>query len=406
MGIVSGIEKSPVDERTYVFENICNGILPDKFMLKTLESIGQGNTCWCGGFATANMVACDTMSRLGKIKRFSPGFIMKNAKDIDGCKNAKGTTLEALCKVITTKGACEYDLYPFLGDKAEVNNEFINITEEMIINAKEYRADSYARCSGIEGIKQAIYNANGAIISLNVFWNYSSDKRAVIGVPGANDKTKGRHCVFACGWDDNLTIDTPYGKEKGFIVIQESDELKTSANGYRFLPYSAFNAYNKFGDRTFIEAWCTYESKLLEPNYHREKNIEVPDVKREKVYMQLGSKTIKTDKGTIKMDVEPSVIDSTTLLPLRYVGEALEITVTWNVYSKQVKAYDKQTGKLRYFKLNDNRVYDNNGNVILTGITNTQVVNGRTMIPVRLLAESFDCKVDFDRDTKTIIIEK
>ena len=41
----------------------------------------------------------------------------------------------------------------------------------MLNNAKKYKADSYARCSSVGSIKKAIYNANGAIMSLNIFTN-------------------------------------------------------------------------------------------------------------------------------------------------------------------------------------------------------------------------------------------
>ena len=101
---------SPLDENVTIFDNLkltCDAVLPSKFQLKTTPSISQGYTCWCVSFASANMQHCDMLTKYGKDIKFSQGFIHKHCKDIDGCKNELGTTLSAVCTVLTTKGSCE-----------------------------------------------------------------------------------------------------------------------------------------------------------------------------------------------------------------------------------------------------------------------------------------------------------
>ena len=400
---------SPLDETVTIFDNLkltCDAVLPSKFQLKTTPSISQGYTCWCVSFASANMQHCDMLTKYGKDIKFSQGFIHKHCKDIDGCKNELGTTLSAVCTVLTTKGSCEEHYYPFVDDQDSRQNKFKPITSEMLNNAKKYKADSYARCSSVGSIKKAIYNANGAIMALNIFTNYDKDKRGIIGLPAYYEKVRGRHAVFAVGWDDNMEAVVEGKKLKGFLIIQDSDALHTSSDGFRFLPYEAFTTYTRNVDRVFAEAWCTYESKLVDIDYHKKANTQLAKLKETTIELQIGSKIISYDGKKVTMDVTPQVINSTTLLPLKAICDALGVSVFWDNTKKTATVKDLNNGTIRIFKLNDCNVYDYSGKVVCVSLAPTAVINGRTMIPVRALAESLNCRVDYENNTKKITITR
>lgn len=405
--VLDGCIPSEVDESVYVYENeVCAAaVYPKQYMLKTQEKMSQGYTSWCVAFSAMNMQYSDVLRRIGKGVRVSPGFLMAKAKELDNNPNAKGTYLKTMCQVLNKYGSCEYELYPFKNTRDEVLNDFKPITENMITSAAKYKVKNYARIASLEGIKQAIKNDGGCLLNLAVFDNYTRDDRGFIDTPDNNDRVLGYHCVFACGWDDNLECVCPSGrKHKGFIIVQDSDRIDLTSNGFRYLPYDAFTVYTRNVDRVFKEAYVTYEKDVNYPTIHDEMKLSTPKVKQREVTMKLGSKEIVINSSeVIKMDVVPQVIDGTTLIPLKYVGQALDIDVQWNQQYKYARAYDQSTGKCRIFKINDNHAWDASGTqILMTGIVNVQIINGRTMIPIRLFAESFGCDVEYKNRTITI----
>lgn len=54
------------------------------------------------------------------------------------------------------------------------------------------------------------------------------------------------------------------------------------------------------------------------------------------IILTIGSKTAKVNGADVAMDVAPEITDSRTMLPARYVAEALGFTVGWNAALKQV----------------------------------------------------------------------
>lgn len=311
---------------------------------------------------------------------------MTKCKEIDGYPNSKGTTTNAILSTLKDYGICEEYLSPFKGDYNDINNVFQKITNEQLENASKYKSKSYARIGTLTGLKDAIYNNYGAFISINVFSNYDERFDGIIGIPGYNSNINGRHFVFACGYDDDM-------KE---IIIQESDRLSTSANGFRFIPYEAFNTYNKYVDRLINEMGCMSE-KII-----NHVDAPLPKHKKRVVKLVIGSNVMNVNGVDTKLDNPPIVKSGTTLLPFRNLSEALDIYVIYNNVEKSVKATKKDNMVSRVFKNNQPYAYDLTGNIALTGLANAQIINNRFMLPVRLFSESFGAKVEFKN--KEIVI--
>lgn len=69
------ILESLVDENIYVYENeTSNGTIPKKYMLPTIKSMSQGNTCWCGGFMAANRTSSMALASSGEKRSFHSVF--------------------------------------------------------------------------------------------------------------------------------------------------------------------------------------------------------------------------------------------------------------------------------------------------------------------------------------------
>jgi hypothetical protein len=52
----------------------------------------------------------------------------------------------------------------------------------------------------------------------------------------------------------------------------------------------------------------------------------------------------------------------------------------------------------------NNKIYKNGQEISLD--VAPQILNSRTLVPVRAVAESFNCNVDWDENTRTVIINE
>ena len=110
--------------------------------------------------------------------------------------------------------------------------------------------------------------------------------------------------------------------------------------------------------------------------------------------------TLTVDGKKINCEVPPIVFDDYSVVPARDVFESMGAKVSWEASSQLVTVkYDKVKIELNI----------NNTTVKVNGIKRTapippKLINGKTMIPVRFVAETLGFKVDFDSKTDTIII--
>lgn len=121
--------------------------------------------------------------------------------------------------------------------------------------------------------------------------------------------------------------------------------------------------------------------------------------------MQIGN-PVMTVNGTEKpIDVEgsaPVIVNARTLLPVRAVVEEMGGTAAWNG--------DTQTVTLNYNNDEIKLVIDSLS-ATLNGAAQTldtvpTIINNRTMLPIRFIAESFKFNVDWAEDSQTVTITK
>jgi len=99
-------------------------------------------------------------------------------------------------------------------------------------------------------------------------------------------------------------------------------------------------------------------------------------------------------------DVPPMIINDRIMVPLRAIFEALGAKVDWNGATETVTAkkdnieISMQIGSRSFFR---------NGMSVILDVP-AQVVNDRTLVPLRAIVESFDAEVVWDGDTSTAYI--
>ncbi len=124
-----------------------------------------------------------------------------------------------------------------------------------------------------------------------------------------------------------------------------------------------------------------------------------------KILLQIGNKIIYVNDSSYEMDVSPQIIEGRTYLPIRYILEPIGGTVEWNGNEKKVTIKHKSNIIELWIGKNTARV---NGVNTPIDPSNPKVVpliiSGRTMFPVRFVAENLGCKVDYDSKYKLITI--
>ena len=119
------------------------------------------------------------------------------------------------------------------------------------------------------------------------------------------------------------------------------------------------------------------------------------------------------DEITIEINGEPLVIEAgdtrpfieneRTLVPMRAIFEALGAEVAWDGETETVAAYHAGYDISVVLQINNDKMFVNGDMVVLD--VPAQIVNDRTVVPVRAIAEGLKCDVDWDGDTRTVIIE-
>lgn len=113
-----------------------------------------------------------------------------------------------------------------------------------------------------------------------------------------------------------------------------------------------------------------------------------------------GGISVTLNGEALTFDVQPQLIDNRTMVPLRKIFEAMGAVVDWNNDTQTVTATK-----------GDERVIAtiNSKNVYINGETKTldvppMVIDDRTLVPVRFVAEAFGANVDWNEVAQTVII--
>ena len=109
---------------------------------------------------------------------------------------------------------------------------------------------------------------------------------------------------------------------------------------------------------------------------------------------------ISIDGNYIKFDVQPQIINGRTLVPMRKIFEELGATVDWDD-STQTAIGTKDNTVVK-FTINDYTMYKNESAKTLD--VPAQLINGRTLIPLRAVSEAFDCQVGWDGNDSIVSI--
>jgi len=283
-------------------------------------------------------------------------------------------------------------------DKTPTNETGFTISAEQLIEGHQYRiwvasedssGTDYSGYTYITINKAAPLAApkvtaptNGSTLSkedIQVEWNT---------VPGAANYAYGLRDMTT----NALLIDQTPTNETGFTI---SAAQLIEGHQYRIWVASEDSSGNVNAGYTYItisEA-ISVEQPLPE---------DIPSIPEQQVNEDNSSSLKVIINGNpVTFDVNPIVINNRTLVPLRKIFETLGAEVQWDAATQTITA----TNGLNNIKIGiGNSVAEKNGQAIELDIP-PQIINNRTLVPLRFVSESFGANVNWDDSTKTINID-
>lgn len=136
-----------------------------------------------------------------------------------------------------------------------------------------------------------------------------------------------------------------------------------------------------------VSAFAEEEEKLISP---------APRA----ISLTIGEKQLVADDMVIELDVAPCIINDRTMVPMRAVFEALGAAVEWDGETRTIYAVRNEI--VIAMQVGQDSIFVNSLRVPIDAPS--VIVEDRTMIPFRAIAESFGYTVDYDEETKTVTI--
>lgn len=195
-----------LDVRDVSYEKLGSSrVLPEEHEspgLKKFYRSSQKNTPTCGAHAGAHAKQFLDFKDTGN-QKYSPFYLWKKIKKIDGFPPSVGTDLRSILKTLKSWGVCDLALLKYQGDKPIQVYSADDTTKEQDENAQPRIIGSYAFMgNNRELIKQAIYD-NGAAILLLRFGDAWWGRKKMV----SNEDQSYGHFVVAYGWNgDTLKV--------------------------------------------------------------------------------------------------------------------------------------------------------------------------------------------------------
>lgn len=121
------------------------------------------------------------------------------------------------------------------------------------------------------------------------------------------------------------------------------------------------------------------------------------------ITLVIGKKEVTIDGKKSQLDAAPYIKNNRTMVPLRLIaGDVLGAEIKWDGKAKTVTI--NYNGKNIVLEINRQTAYVDEQKISLD--VPPEIKNGRTMVPIRFIAENFGYTVTWDGTTKTITLKK
>jgi len=183
-------------------------------------------------------------------------------------------------------------------------------------------------------------------------------------------------------WDEGSGIDRA-------TINQKS--LKLSSDGtFEFILLLSTGT-----NKIIIEAWDK------ENNYAKEETFVI--LQQETIIILIiGNNKAMINGFEVPLDVPPSIIKGRTFVPIRFISEAFGAQVDWDGETRTVRIFLEKTNTRVTLQIN-NTIARVNERIVTLDAPPT-IIQGRTLVPIRFIAEAFGAQVDWDGVLRQVTI--
>lgn len=224
----------------------------------------------------------------------------------------------------------------------------------------------------------------------------------IIGEDGLNVKyvVNAEGYIISKDADINLVFDiNGIGNAINVYLGKEKEDLNTEVLKLNIKSSTDISKVNK-------------EVKIEVPNLTKENSIDIVETMKEESQVHVTEMTeietkaeeikkdisVVLDESKIEFDVKPQIVNNTTLLPIKAICDALGAETKWDKVTRSVNI--KKDDSEIVLKIDSDKATVNGEEVTLE--TPAIIIDGRTMVPVRFVAETFGYDVAWDQETKTV----
>ncbi len=386
--------KSPIDERDWKYRDIVSapGELPKKFSLKGYcgRVRSQGKAGFCHSFTGAAVKNIQEKLETGREFDFSPLALAKEVKAADGITYTEGSTLLAVCKALQKNGIFEEGFYPY--EKYEPGSlRFPKIEKED--NFPRYFIENYARVETLEDMKACIVQRKPILLGITCSEEIYHPTEGCIGLP-IGSFLIGGHAMPIVSYDDEMQRTMNGRKYTGFFECMNSWGEDYGNKGFVWLPYEYLTYRTAdYGTSFFMDMYTTVD-------------LENDNLKGTAVELYLNSMEAFDDGEKVLLE-QPAIADEKTgrtLVPLRFIGEALGAKVVWDKLTKKVTLTKEE--KTIVLTIGEEKALVNGEARDLDQAPIVDGKTGRTLVPLRFVAKELGCTVLWDGKRRKITILK
>lgn len=257
---------------------------PPYFILAHLPDIyNQGNIGQCVAFATSELQESNQYRETGQRVRLSNSWIYGN-RDVDCDYLGEGMEPREALKHLCQDGVPPYDYMPGIFNYPYCFTEVKRLKSSLLEKANPQKALSYVRLLSDAEIQSALMNWGPVIMCIQVFGSFDrTGSNGIVAAVPNGDTSRGGHAMLCVGWKQI--------NGKPYWIVHNSWGKDWGDEGVCYIPFG-YDGIKIGGECWGVTDW-------------------IPE-------------------NEVVMDVPMQVIDGRTMLPMRFIAEALGGTAEWD----------------------------------------------------------------------------
>lgn len=380
---VSGAEKNEIDtfEKVYDGKDVTLSISAEgagyqwyKVEGETKTKVGTERTLTLKDVAHSGRYVCEVTAN-GETKTSDAVVVSitkakaKITPSVDVMKGAGSVTftVDGVCEGDTAKVVCDVNSIKVEGLKASLPNATMEYTFTTDMGG------NYEPASCVVSVTRRKSSSSSSDTSAPTYGvSKGKTENGEISVTPAKAEA-GETVTIKATPDSGYQLDKMTVKDKNNSTVKLK---KAGDNEYTFtMPVGKVSV-----DATFVQKDAADDSNAAEAG----KTIK----------LQIGSRIVNVDNEAVIYDAAPVIRNDRTLVPIRIITEALGGKVDWNGATKEVT-----------LSINDKKIKMTIGKTLEKYGVAPVIIDGRTFVPVRFVADELGAEVAWDEATKTVTIK-